>query len=754
MVAHLVKLKLLIIGLCLTVSIFGGFGLLNVDFETDARVYFARESAERSALEDLESRFGRYSTAAFVIVPDTGSALSASVLPVISATVQGLAAVKEVVGYQAITEIPLAGDDKPADQSRKSEYFSADIRALAETIAKSRARFAPLLSADERAAAVISTLKIGPATRNPAQIHTELAALRDRLRSEFPKISFMLTGEAALDAAFNEALVSDLIWLVPAQVVLLVALLIITLGFTVSIALLIVLGIATLTTIGLTGWLDLPLNGVTSAVPTVLLGLAVATCVHLILSWLDALADNADKRAALRHAIAINFKPVTLAIATTIVSFLCLNFSNSPPFQQFGNLVALGLFLTYILAFTLLPLLLLAIPIGTIHKRLDFSSTMARFGAGVMGRRVLILAIFVSVTVASLFGIDRIRFDDTFSHYFSSRFEFRRATDLFEEKLTGITVLNVAIPADGGKSIVDAENLVNIQKLGQWLKDQPHVSNVTSIIDVFSEFGRQRPGILGPDDLPASPMIADGMVRAYQTAKAPMLPVALLDEPLKSTRITVVLAGISSAELVAFAEKANAHMAELWPQSHPRLTGIPLLAAHLSTSNTEAMFAGTLIALAAISIIIAVALGSLRLGLVSLIPNLLPLIAAYGFWGLVFGEVSFAATVVVAMTFGIVVDDTVHIMARYRYKREHDHLDPHNAMIESFRTVGVAVWVTSLAIGSGFAVLAFSGFLVNHHLGLLTVFTLVAALLAALLFLPHLLVLSDPGDTAKPQDKI
>ena len=138
-------------------------------------------------------------------------------------------------------------------------------------------------------------------------------------------------------------------------------------------------------------------------------------------------------------------------------------------------------------------------------------------------------------------------------------------------------------------------------------------------------------------------------------------------------------------------------------------------------------------------LLLLLAVRNVRLGLVSVIPNLVPMIIAFGVWGVLVGEVSFAATVVAALTFGIVVDDTVHIVLKFRRARSQG-LAPDAALISSFRSVGVAVLVTTVAIGTGFATFAASGFLVNQHFGMLSTLTLASALVADLLFLPPLLL--------------
>ena len=134
-----------------------------------------------------------------------------------------------------------------------------------------------------------------------------------------------------------------------------------------------------------------------------------------------------------------------------------------------------------------------------------------------------------------------------------------------------------------------------------------------------------------------------------------------------------------------------------------------------------------------------VTLRSVRLGLVSLVPNLLPILLAFGAWGFAVREVSFAATVVGALTYGIVVDDTVHILAGL--ERARDTRPPREALEATYRRVGVAVVVTTLALS--FMPFAVSGFLVNRHFGILTALTLAAALLADLVVLPALMAVVD-----------
>ena len=154
------------------------------------------------------------------------------------------------------------------------------------------------------------------------------------------------------------------------------------------------------------------------------------------------------------------------------------------------------------------------------------------------------------------------------------------------------------------------------------------------------------------------------------------------------------------------------------------------------------MVVATGTAVVAVSLVLLLVLRDLRLGLIALVPNILPMVAAFALWGALVGNVSFAATIVATLTFGIVVDDTIHFLTRYKMLREDGH-SPQVAAKTAVSTVGAALVVTSLALIAGFAAFGWSGFLVNQHFGLLSAFTIGFALLADILFLPPLLVWLD-----------
>jgi predicted RND superfamily exporter protein len=208
-----------------------------------------------------------------------------------------------------------------------------------------------------------------------------------------------------------------------------------------------------------------------------------------------------------------------------------------------------------------------------------------------------------------------------------------------------------------------------------------------------------------------------------------------------ATRMVVTLKNVTSRDLRETDERAREWLRHNAPEAmYTHGTGLSIMFAHISKRNIESMLGGSFLALALISGILILALRSFKLGAISLVPNLTPALMAFGFWGMTVGRVGMALSVMVAMTIGIVVDDTVHFLSKYIRARREQGMNPQNAVRYSFKTVGTALIVTTLVLVVGFTILSFSGFRVNSDMGMLTAITITFALALDFLFLPTLLM--------------
>jgi hypothetical protein len=197
---------------------------------------------------------------------------------------------------------------------------------------------------------------------------------------------------------------------------------------------------------------------------------------------------------------------------------------------------------------------------------------------------------------------------------------------------------------------------------------------------------------------------------------------------------------MSTKEVLALEKRFDDWMLANIPELRAVGASPTVMFAHIGMKNIISMLSGTAFALVLISLILVFALGSWRYGLLSLIPNLVPAGMAFGVWSLIDGEIGMALSVVTAMTLGIVVDDTIHFLSKYLRARREKGLSAEDAVRYAFSTVGVALWVTSIALVAGFLVLATSSFKLNSGMGLLTAIVIAIALIVDFLLLPPLLM--------------
>ena len=207
--------------------------------------------------------------------------------------------------------------------------------------------------------------------------------------------------------------------------------------------------------------------------------------------------------------------------------------------------------------------------------------------------------------------------------------------------------------------------------------------------------------------------------------------------------MTVTMDSVSSNELLESEKKAQQWLHDNAPYMKSSGASPSMMFAYIGQRNIRSMLTGTSIALVLISLILIFALRSMKIGIISLVPNLAPAAMGFGLWGLLYGQVGLGLSVVMGLTLGIVVDDTVHFLSKYLRARREQGLSSEDAVRYAFHTVGIALLVTTLVLIAGFMVLHQSAFKLNSDMGLLTAITIGLALIADFIFLPPLLMKAD-----------
>jgi predicted RND superfamily exporter protein len=730
-----------------------GSGIRQLEFNNDLRVFFSKENPQLQALEDLESTYNKIDNVLFVIAPRDGQVFTRETLAAIGELTEAAwqtpysSRVDSLINFQHShakgDELIVADLVEHAGQLSDTEVDRIRDIALAEPSLANR-----LVSTAGHVTAINVTIPMpGNSMAEVPEVTAFVRQLAADFRERHPDIDLYLTGAIIFDNGFAEVVQDDMRTLVPLMFAVLIVITGVALRSLIGtlVTLLIIL-VSMLTGMGLAGWLGMSLNPASSNAPIIILTLAVADSIHILVTLMQQLRRGATREQAIVESLRINFQAVLLTSVTTAIGFLTMNLSDAPPFRDLGNVVALGVTAALLYSVLLLPALMAVLPLRITTVQSASMPLLDRLAVFVIARRVPVLRVaWIAIAVASA-GMLQIEFSDDWVKYFDTRYELRTATDFMEENLLGAHIIEYSLDSGEAGGISEPAYLATLDAFADWYRQQPRVGHVQTIIAMMKRLNRNLHG----DDpayyrLPEQRELAAQYLLLYEMS----LPYGLdlnnqINVDKSATRMVVTLKGISTLELRALEQRARA-----WLQTHAPAhmvshgTGLSMIWAHISRRNINNMLGAAFLALLLISGLLVFALRSLRFGVVSLFPNLAPAFMAFGIWGLLVGQVGLGLSVVVSLTLGIVVDDTVHFLSHYLRARREDGLEPAAAIRYSFGTVGTAMWITTVTLVAGFLVLTLSGYKMNADMGLLSAITLSLALLMDFLFLPALLLKFD-----------
>ena len=722
-----------------------------LSFTADYRVFFSKDNPELLAFDNLENTYSKNDNVLIALAPADGHVFTRETLAVVEwLTKQAWQTpfstrVDSLINFQ---HTEAEGDDLfvgdlVTNAAHLSDREMQRIReiAFAEPLLVNR-----MVSEQGDVTAVNITVQlpgIDESTEGPTVV-AFVRGLADEVRATSPNIKVYLTGMIMMNQAFTESSLRDMATLVPISFGLMLVLLAVLVGgFSGTVASILVIACSILAAMGLGGYLGYPISPPSAIAPTIILTVSIANCVHLLVTFLYQMRHGIEKRPALVESLRVNVQPIFLASVTTALGFLTMNFSEAPPFRHLGNFVAMGVLISFFLSVTVLPALMSLLPVRVNTVVDGEETTMVRLGEFIIRRRTSLLWGMSGVILVLVSALPRNELNDVYVHYFDETLAFRTDTDFITNNLTGIYNIDYSLESGETGGISEPAFLRDVEGLATWYRQQPETLHVNTITDIMKRLNKNMHG----DDeamyrLPATRNLAAQYLLLYEMS----LPYGLdlnnqIDVGKSSTRLTATLKTISTQEFLALSEKAQVWLSEHAPHITSGLgSGPAFMFSKIGKRNIVSMLIGTTIALILISFILILAFRSVKIGLISLIPNLAPAAMGFGLWGMFVGQIGLALSVVTAMTFGIVVDDTVHFLSKYLRARRENHLSSQDAVRYAFTTVGQALIITSVILVVGFSVLATSSFELNSGMGLLTAIVITLALAADFFFLPPLLM--------------
>ncbi|MEM6415529.1 MAG: MMPL family transporter [Pseudomonadota bacterium] len=759
--------RFLLVPIVAALCVAAGYNASKLDFAGDYRVFFGPNNPDLIAAKNAEDTFGKADNIAFVIIPKSGSVYTRRTLSAVhTLTNQGwtlpyVTRVESLTNFQNTIgrDDDLIVEDLVFDPTELTEARLNEIRAIAES--------EPLIdgfivSRGGDATVVNVTVQFPSDVPNVNTIaQNQARALRDDLMADYPDLDVHIIGAASLAAAFEESGLKDTTTLIPAlYAIVLIAVLIVLRSFSAMIAVLLVIALSTMVGVGFGGFTGIELTPISVSAPTIILTIAVADAIHIIASIRSKMRAGANKRDAIIDATALNFAPVSITSLTTVAGFLTLNFSDSPTFHDLGNMTAVGIAAAWALSLTFLPAVLAILPMKFKAKAMANDAAPTGVTAVVANAVIAQPWAFALATsalcVALAVFIPKIEINDQWTRYFDERVEFRQAIDA-SRPYFGSDIIEMVVDPGAPGAVAEPEFLTTVEAFTAWLRTrESDIAHVFSLTDIIKRLNKN----LNGDDptfyaIPDDRTLASQYLLVYELS----LPYGLdlnnrVDIDRQSTRVTVTTQDITTNEIRALVADAKTWFAENGNGYALDVTGSNVLFAFAAQRNLEAVAQGAIYLLIAILVILALTFRSIPVGLVSLVPNILPILAAFGAWAILVGVVGFSIAAVGAVAVGLVVDDTVHFLSKYFRARRIDGKSAEEAIRYAFATAGQAIMLTTFILAAGFSVLVGSTFKLNADLGLLTAIAIVLALIIDFTLLPAMLLIAGRKRSARTSGEL
>ncbi|MGB1547628.1 MAG: efflux RND transporter permease subunit [Alphaproteobacteria bacterium] len=722
-----IRYRWLVLLVCLIAAGLAGMGMGRLQFEKDYRVYFGEDNPQLRAFEALQDIYGRNDNVLFVVAPKDGDVFTPETLAAVRELTEAAwqtpysTRVDSLTNYQhtrAEEDDLIVSDLVPEPESLTPKALE-EIRKIALSEPQLVRR---LISTQGHVTGVNVTVYLKQ--RDPKAEEETVAFARelaDKIRTAYPNVDIYLTGLVMLNAAFAEASIADIENLTPLMYAILFVMMIVMLrslagvAGTVSVILL-----SAVTAMGIAGWIGILLTPSSVGAPTVIMTLAIADSVHILISMFNAMRRSMTRNEALIESMRINAQPVFLTSLTTVIGFLSMNFSDAPPFQDLGNITAMGVVAAYFYSMLFLPALVASLPVRPPSAKDRFKQSLDGLASFVIHRRRPLLYGMMGLIVLVSTTIPRIEFNDEWVSYFDEEMDFRKDTDFTMNNLTGISIIDYSIEAAESGGISEPAYLENVERFAEWYRAQPGVIHVNTITDVFKRLNKNMHG----DDpewyhLPSSRELAAQYLLLYELS----LPFGLdlnnqINIDRSAARFVVTTENMNTEKLKELAAKSEAWLRENTPEyMWAEGSGGSIMFAYISERNIRSMLFGTSIAVLLIGLTLVLALRSVKIGAINV-----------------------SSAIVAAICLGIVVDDSVHFLSKYLRAMREKELSAEDAVHYAFSTVGRAMVTTSVILILGFLVLTLSTFQVNVTFGLLSAITIGLALVADFLFLPALLL--------------
>lgn len=726
----------------------GIFGATKIKSDFSYRVWFKEDSPMLKQYDYFEKTFGNDDTLIFVVKFREGDLFSSQNIRLVRQLTDEMWNIPHIIRVDSLDNyIDISGnmDDilvEPLFPDEIEDLSNDEVQKIKLKIVEAERSRDYLVSQDFKTFVVYGNIK--PFIGEKPDYKSTVSKAREVVEQyeKKHKLNIHLTGTAAITRSFAEQTSADLKLISPFLITVIVFSIFLIFRSIYPIFLVLsMIGLTIVTSIGIGGLTNVNLNIVTSMLPNILMAISIADSIHLLKSYFKFLDKNHDRKLALKLAIDKVLLPTILTTISTGLGFFSLSFADLQPIASLGTLVSMGTFAALFFTYFWLAPLLVILPIKGREVSAESekkSSFRFKLATNVDRFKLPIILFFLLITSGSLWISRNNVVNSNIIEYFKPSLPIVVAQRFIEKNVGGIGVIEVVIDTGKENGITNPKLLRQVDAYQDWILEQYKVTKVNSIITVVKEINEILTGQLKiPDNRKSiaeniflySMSLPQGMGLSYWTS---------LDE--RYLRLKVQVIGIGSHEGVQRINKIRDGAKKF--DLNAKITGKASMVASLDEMIVKTFFGSMALAITLVSLFMVIVFRSLKLGLLSMIPNVFPPLIGLGIMNVLNLPIDVSTILITSVCLGIAVDDTIYFISDY-HKNYTQSQDSFSSILEVYSHTGSALFWTTFVLVSGFLCFTLGSFTPNGNFGFLTSIVLVLALITDLIMLPALLLITD-----------
>ena len=750
----IIQYRYLSILFCLVLLIASFRGVGGIAFSPDMEQFFPEDYPISENHAHIEDTFYSSDSVIIAIGVDEGTVFNPRILNLIEEITDKAWSTPHSIRVDSLSNFSFVRaevDDLVVEPfiEESLEWDQKKINERSTLIEKEEQAYGTILSKDKKTTFINISIDAPreDVEKEYAESMEHIFAFMDPLKKEYPEADMRYAGIVYIEYLSPLIVKAEMPILIPTLLfVILLSLFILLRNVVAVISSLVVIVFSVVTAVGILGHFNSTVSQPFLMVPILVATLAVADCVHLFNVYFQSKLEKNAKDSIIK-SLRLNLEPLLLTSLTTSIGFLCLNLAPIPALRVVANGIVIGVVAAFVFSIFFLAPLMSFFNVkasSQIENQTKLSKRVGQFSLKNRKKIIWLVPLF-SAFLMSFIPLNETK--DNPMEFYSERFtSVAEDTKWLAKRLGGTFLVTYEYVSED--LVSDPEYLRQLDEFTTWLENQDEVLSVNSLSKIIKNLNRT----LNGDDQSWYVIPQDSeLVAQYLFFYEMSLPFGLdltstINQERTSTKVTVSLKEIDSKAFIEFYDRVDNYASlSIVSGNLSGGGGTRSVMAFMGMLLAEQLMYALIIGFIVITLAIALFYRSLSAGLITAIPNILPIGVAFGIWGIFSSNVSMLVSLGIGCTLGIVVDFSVHFLSKYLYARRSLSLSAEESVLYAFETVGFPLTIMTVSLCMGFAVLFLASFMPLRGFAGITMISFVAALIIDLLLFPAVLIAWDGG---------